>query len=61
MADRIVPGPVSGNDSIREAVCIDTKKIMDSCRDKDCIEDLFYWIEGNIRQSLSFDDYSIHH
>ena len=40
MADRIVPGPVSGNDSIREAVCIDTRKIMDSCRDKDCIEDL---------------------
>ena len=40
MADRVVPGPVSDGDSIREAVCIDTRKIMDSCRDKDCIEDL---------------------
>ncbi len=40
MADRVVPGPVSSGDSIREAVCIDTRKIMDSCRDKDCIEDL---------------------
>ena len=25
---------------LREAVCIHTKKIYDSCRDKDCIEDL---------------------
>lgn len=36
MADRAVED-VS---SIREAVCINTRKIMDSCRDKDCIEDL---------------------
>lgn len=40
MADRVVPGPESGRDSIHEAVCVDTRKIMDSCRDKDCIEDL---------------------
>lgn len=40
MADRVVPGPVDSNSIIREAVCISTKKIMDSCRDKDCIEDL---------------------
>ncbi len=26
--------------NIREAVCIHTNKIMDACRDKDCIEDL---------------------
>lgn len=26
--------------AIREAVCIHTSKIMDACRDKDCIEDL---------------------
>ena len=32
---------------IREAVCIHTRKIFDSCRDKDCIEDLrFYPIAG---------------
>lgn len=40
MADKIVPGPVSSSDTIREAVCINTRKIMDSCRDKDCVEDL---------------------
>lgn len=40
MADRVVPGPVGEGDCINEAVCISTRKIMDSCRDKDCIEDL---------------------
>ena len=40
MADRVVPGPVNDNDCIKEAVCISTRKIMDSCRDKDCVEDL---------------------
>lgn len=40
MADRVLPGPVDSEACIREAVCIHTKKIFDSCRDKDCIEDL---------------------
>lgn len=40
MAEMITPGPVCEDRCIREAVCINTKKIMDSCRDKDCIEDL---------------------
>ena len=40
MADRIVPGPVDSNDCIKEAVCINTRKILDSCRDKDCVEDV---------------------
>ena len=40
MADRVLPGPVDGTACIREAVCIHTKKIFESCRDKDCIEDL---------------------
>ncbi len=40
MPEKVVPGPVSEGRSIREAVCIHTKKIFDSCRDKDCIEDL---------------------
>lgn len=30
---------ISG-DNIREAVCVETKKIYDSCRDRDCLEDL---------------------
>ena len=40
MADRVVPGPVENSARIREAVCIRTRKIFDSCKDKDCIEDL---------------------
>lgn len=40
MAEFIEPGPVTDTAGIREAVCIHTKKIFDSCRDKDCVEDL---------------------
>ena len=40
MNDRVCPGP----EGIREAVCIHTKKIYDSCRDKDCVEDLRVWL-----------------
>lgn len=40
MPEFTAPGPVAENTAIREAVCIHTKKIFDSCRDKDCIEDL---------------------
>ena len=43
MPDKVLPGPVEGPDGIREAVCIHTKKIYDSCRDKDCIEDLRFY------------------
>lgn len=40
MPDRVLPGPVQDTDCIKEAVCIHTRKIFDSCKDKDCIEDL---------------------
>lgn len=40
MADRVAPGPVDSSACIREAVCVHTKKIYSSCRDKDCVEDL---------------------
>ena len=43
MADKVMPGPVSDQCGIREAVCIHTRKIYDSCRDKDCIEDLRFY------------------
>ncbi|MCD8004622.1 MAG: hypothetical protein LUE91_03075 [Oscillospiraceae bacterium] len=43
MADRVVPGPVSDTACIREAVYIHTKKIFDSCKDKDCVEDLRFY------------------
>ncbi len=40
MADRVLPGPVESTACIREAVCVHTRKIFDSCKDKDCVEDL---------------------
>ena len=40
MAERVVPGSTECPASIREAVCINTRKIFDSCRDKDCVDDL---------------------
>ena len=40
MAETVVPGPVSDLSAVREATCIHTKKIFDSCQSKDCIEDL---------------------
>lgn len=48
MSDRVTPGPVDNNSRIREAVCIHTRKIFDSCKDKDCVEDLrFYPTESS--------------
>ena len=41
MPEKVMPGPVQDTACIREAVCIHTKKIFDSCRDKDI---LFYII-----------------
>lgn len=43
MPEKILPGPVQDTACIREAVCIDTRKIFDSCKDKDCIEDLRFY------------------
>lgn len=43
MPEKVTPGPVQENTCIREAVCIDTRKIFDSCKDKDCIEDLRFY------------------
>ena len=41
MAEKVTS--VSGANSVREAVCVHTKKIFSSCRDKDCIEDLRFY------------------
>lgn len=40
MLDRVKPGPVCDKDRVKEAVCINTSKIYDSCRSKECITDL---------------------
>lgn len=38
--NRVLPGPLNGHNNFKEAVCIDANKIYDSCKDKDCLEDL---------------------
>lgn len=43
MAELMETGSVSDTNGIREAVCIHTRKIFDSCRDKDCVEDLRFY------------------
>jgi len=43
MPEQVLPGLVLNNTSVREAVCIHTKRVFDSCRDKDCIENLRVW------------------
>ncbi len=40
MPSKITPGPIDDDVTIREAVCIHTSKIYDSCKEKDCLEDL---------------------
>lgn len=35
MPEMVVPGPVTEERCIREAVCIHTRKIFDSCKEED--------------------------
>ena len=35
MPEKVTPGPVQEDTCIREAVCIDTRKIFDSCKEED--------------------------
>ena len=43
MPESVIPGPVSEDTQIREATCIHTNKIYDSCQSKDCMEDLLLY------------------
>ena len=52
MPDKVVPGPVNSDCCIREAVCIHTKKIMDSCKSKECIEDLRVYLTRGSQEVL---------
>ena len=52
MPEKVMPGPVTDATGIREAVCVHTKKIMDACRDKDCIEDLRVYLTQSSQVAL---------
>lgn len=44
MPDKMMPGPVQDAACIREAVCIHTKKIYDSCKEKDMANYIYRFI-----------------
>ncbi|MEG0824560.1 MAG: hypothetical protein RR949_03330 [Oscillospiraceae bacterium] len=52
MTDKVTPGPMQELGCIREAVCIHTNKILDSCRAKDCIEDLRFFPTQNSQAAI---------
>lgn len=52
MPEKVMPGPVEDLSGIREAVCIHTRKVYDSCREKDTTPLRFYQ-EGGHLPSLS--------
>ena len=56
MEAKVTPGPIDGEACVREAVCIHTNKIFDSCRDKDCLEDLrlFFTERDNFNTAHAF-------
>ena len=43
---------VSDFGNVREAVCISTQKIMDACRDQDCMEDLTVYLTQESQETL---------
>lgn len=53
MAEKVTAGPINGANGVREAVCIHTKKIFSSCRDKDCIEDLRFYPTQSAQEVLA--------
>jgi hypothetical protein len=52
MAEKNYPAAACARD-IREAVCIHTNKIFDSCKDKDCIEDLRVYLTNSSQAIIS--------
>ena len=51
MAEKV--SAASGSNQFSEAVCVHTKKIFSSCRDKDCIEDLRFYPTQSAREVLA--------
>lgn len=47
MPDKMMPGPVQDAACIREAVCIHTKKIYDSCKEEDIASSIIYYTIKN--------------
>lgn len=53
MADKVTPGPVNDGAELREAVCVHTDKIFDSCMSRDCFEDLRVYLTENGQKAVN--------
>lgn len=53
MADKVTPGPVAEDAELREAVCVHTDKIFDSCMARDCFEDLRVYLTEAGQQAIA--------
>lgn len=53
MGEKMNPGPVCGTNGIREAVCVHTKKVYDSCRSKECVRDLRVYLTQPAQEMLN--------
>lgn len=53
MPESVMPGPVSADTPIREAACIHTRKLYDSCQSRDCMEDLLVYPTVSGAEALS--------
>lgn len=52
MPDKVTAGPLRGCPMPREAVCVHTRKVYDSCSDKDCLQDLRVYLTRRSQQVL---------
>ena len=52
MPEKVSPGPLRGNPPPREAVCIHTRKVYDSCREKECLKDLRVYLTASSQAIL---------
>ena len=52
MTEKVCPGPVKSTACVKEAVCIHTKKIYDSCRVKECMQDLRVYLTKSSQEIL---------
>lgn len=52
MPEKVSPGPLRGNPAPKEAVCIHTRKVYDSCREKECLRDLRVYLTSTSQAIL---------
>ena len=61
MADKVCcPGPICGSNQnnasaggFREAVCVHTKKVYDSCRSKECLRDIRVYLTRDAQELIN--------